>query len=78
MTKERKGFWRNFTWKRFVKFSIILLLYNFIFKITWDYFDPAISAFEGLTFNEILKTTGKSILIGLLVTIWLDPVRKPG
>lgn len=77
MYETRKGFWRNFTWKRFVKFTVIFLLYNFIFKITWDYFDRNISAVDTFTFLEILKLTGKSILLGLIVSIWLDPVRKP-
>lgn len=73
MTTQRKGFWRGFTWKRFLKFTLLFFIYNIVFKLVGDYFDGDKVEKTYFTLGSVGLYFIKAVILGLVCAIWFEP-----
>ncbi len=73
MTTRRKGFWRGFTWKRFLRMSLLVFVITTLFVLIENYFTKKQPVNEILSLSETGKIALRSIIIGLVLAIWHEP-----
>jgi hypothetical protein len=73
MTTQRKGFWRGFTWKRFLKFSLLFLICNIVIELAGEYFDGGKVEKRYFTMKSVGLHVIKASLLGLVCAIWFEP-----
>ena len=71
-TTTKESFWRNFTWKGFLLFSVYWFMATLLVEIIIDYFDKSSFVSENFTTHELIKRTIGSLLFGFLLTVWIE------
>ena len=72
MDKEKTGFWRGFTWKRFVRNIILIFLFSMAFYTIYNYFDKTETLATTFTLKFIVKRAIFSIIWGFLWALWFE------
>ena len=67
MDKNKKGFWANFTWKKFLLFAAYMFVVTLIVACVWNYIskDPVSVLFTG---SELLHRAFAAILVGFTLS----------
>jgi F0F1-type ATP synthase assembly protein I len=73
MTTQRKGFWRGFTWKRFLRMSLLVFVITTLFVLMENYFTKKQPVSEILSLSETGKIVLRSVIMGLVLAIWHEP-----
>jgi hypothetical protein len=73
MNKQNTGFWRGFTWKRFIIKSLISFTVLIVIEIFGNLIDHPHDFFNSLTVRFFIKMILQSILLGFLLSIWFEP-----
>ena len=72
MTENKKRFWKNFTWKKFIYFVVVLFIATLAVNLIWNYFDGSENVRDVFTVNEMVRRFCLSIIVGLILTILID------
>lgn len=73
MAAQQKGFWRGFTWKRFLRMSLFVFIITILFVIIEKYFNKKQQISEILSLSETGKLIVRSVITGLVLAIWHEP-----
>ena len=72
MTKTKEIFWRNFTWKEFLLFSIYWFSLTLFVEIIIDYFDKSSFVADNFTTRELIKRIIGSLIFGFFIAVWKE------
>ena len=66
MDKNKKGFWRNFTWKKFLLIAVYMFAITLIIGCLWNYLsnEPVSALF---TSSELLHRAFTAIIAGFVI-----------
>jgi hypothetical protein len=73
MTTDKKGFFRGFTWKRFVRVSLLIFVVTYLFSIVGNYIDKTETIASLFTLKQLLKKSLSALILGFLITLWHEP-----
>ena len=73
MAAQLKGFWRGFTWKRFLRMSLFVFIITILFVVIENYFNKQWQISEILSLSETGKLIARSVITGLVLAIWHEP-----
>jgi len=76
MEQEKKGFWRNFTWKRFALITGVYFLVMTVVSFVFDYFLDKQTIAGYFTPHNLVKKFISAIFVGFFLAIWIDPGPK--
>jgi len=72
MTKTKESFWRNFTWKEFLLFSIYWFILTLLVEIAIDYFDKSSLVADNFTTHDLIKRIIGSLIFGFFIAVWKE------
>lgn len=73
MENKKKGFLRNFTWKRFFVFIGILFFITLLLASIRNYFDPGEKVADLFSQKEIINRVVLAIIVGFILTVMINP-----
>jgi hypothetical protein len=73
MEKQKTGFWRGFTWKRFAKMTAFYFSLSLLFSVIWRYFETAEKVSDEFTIKALLARLVTALLLGFLFAVWFEP-----
>jgi hypothetical protein len=76
MENNKKGFWRSFTARKFLLFSIYWFAMTLVVSIIIDYFDPESLMADNFTMSNLIKRAVGSLVAGFLFAVWIEPTVK--
>ena len=76
MEQEKKGFWRNFTWKKFALTTAVYFLVMTLFTFVFDYLFDKESTIGYFTTNNLIRKFLSAVFICFFLTIWIEPRQK--
>ena len=72
MNTPKKGFWRGFTWKKFLLLSLYWFTATLAVAVVFDYFDQKAIWAHNFTFVSIIKRLIGSLVSGFFFALWID------
>ena len=72
MTASKENFWRNFTWKDFLLFSIGWFGLTLLVEIIIDYFDKSSLVADNFTTHDLIKRIIGSVIFGFFFAVWKE------
>ena len=72
MDTTKKGFWRGFTWKNFLLFSLYWFTATLAAAVVFDYFDPKATMSHNFLIISLIKRLAGSLVSGFFFALWID------
>jgi hypothetical protein len=73
MNKQKTGFWRGFTRKRFIVYSLIFIAAFIAVEIVENLIESPHQVFSSFTLRLLIKILLRSLLFGFLLAVWFEP-----
>jgi uncharacterized membrane protein (DUF106 family) len=73
MNKHKTGFWRGFTWKRFIVNSLIFIIFFSVTQIVENLIESPHQAFSSITLRFVIKVLLRSLVFGFFISLWYEP-----
>jgi hypothetical protein len=73
MNKQKTGFWRGFTWRRFTVKSLISFTALMLIEFFGSLVDHPHNIFNSFTLRFFIKMILQSIFLGFLLSLWFEP-----
>jgi di/tricarboxylate transporter len=73
MEEKKTGFWKNFTWKRFMLVVVVFFVVTLAVNLALNYFDKSGSKQNLFSREEITRRICLSLIVGLILTLLVKP-----
>jgi hypothetical protein len=74
--KEKKGFFKNFTWVKFIYFIASFFVLTLVIEILWNFFDKSASIKDLFTLSSLFHRFCLSVITGFVFTLFVIPAKK--
>ena len=68
---QQDHFWRGFTWKRFILYTLLWLVVKISGELLFSLFDHTF--YSLFTYRKLARYGIESVVMGLLFSLWFEP-----